>query len=68
MSDQQESDVVTAWINHAHSDLQLGRAALRTKGVLPEDACFHAQQCAEKARKALARASIVLVWVEAKIV
>jgi HEPN domain-containing protein len=27
----------------------LGRAALDSKGVLPEDAAFHAQQCAEKA-------------------
>lgn len=26
---------------------------MRTKGVLYEDACFHAQQCAEKALKAL---------------
>ncbi len=53
MSDQQQSEVVTAWLAHAHSDLQLGKAALRTKGVLPEDACFHAQQCSEKALKAL---------------
>jgi HEPN domain-containing protein len=35
------------------SDLQLGRAALDAKGVLPDDAAFHAQQCAEKALKAL---------------
>ncbi len=26
---------------------------MNTPGVLPEDACFHAQQCAEKALKAL---------------
>lgn len=31
----------------------MGRTALDTKGVLPEDAAFHAQQCAEKALKAL---------------
>lgn len=31
----------------------MGKAALIKPGVLPEDACFHAQQCAEKALKAL---------------
>lgn len=41
------------WLVRARSDLKLGRAALRTQGVLPEDACFHAQQCAEKALKGL---------------
>ncbi len=46
-------DVILAWLEHARSDLQLGRAALRTRGVLAEDACFHAQQCAEKVLKAL---------------
>jgi HEPN domain-containing protein len=53
MSDRQPSEVVSAWLQHARSDLQLGRVALRTKGVLPEDACFHAQQCTEKALKGL---------------
>jgi len=47
------TDVPLAWMERARSDLQLGRAALRTRGVLPEDACFHAQQCAEKSLKAL---------------
>ena len=46
-------EVVFNWLERAHSDLQLGRVALRTRGVLPADACFHAQQCAEKALKAL---------------
>jgi HEPN domain-containing protein len=46
-------DVALGWLKHARSDLHLGRAALRTRGVMPEDACFHAQQCAEKALKAL---------------
>ncbi|MBC8333122.1 MAG: HEPN domain-containing protein [Anaerolineae bacterium] len=45
--------VSLAWLRRARSDLQLGRVGLRAKGVLPEDACFHAQQCAEKALKAL---------------
>lgn len=49
----QSRDVVGNWLQRARSDLNLGKVALRTKGVLPEDACFHAQQCAEKALKAL---------------
>jgi len=46
-------DTVLGWMQRARSDLQLARVALRARGVLPEDACFHAQQCAEKALKAL---------------
>lgn len=46
------ADIALAWLQRARSDLQLGRAALRTQGVMPEDVCFHAQQCAEKALKA----------------
>jgi len=42
-----------AWLQRARSDLALGRAALNVPDVFPEDACFHAQQCAEKALKAL---------------
>jgi HEPN domain-containing protein len=47
------TDVILAWLQRARSALQLGRAALNTQGVMPEDAAFHAQQCAEKALKAL---------------
>jgi len=47
------SDVALAWMQHARSDLQLARVAVRARDVLPEGACFHAQQCAEKALKAL---------------
>jgi HEPN domain-containing protein len=47
------TEVPLAWLERARSDLQLGRAALNAPGVLPEDAAFHAQQCAEKALKAL---------------
>lgn len=36
----------------AQSDLQLGKVGMTTKDVLFEDACFHAQQCAEKSLKA----------------
>lgn len=32
------TDVIQAWLQRARSDLRLGRIALRTKGVLPEDA------------------------------
>lgn len=47
------TEVTLAWLQRASSDLQLERAALNARGVLPEDAAFHAQQCAEKALKAL---------------
>jgi len=57
MSDRQPSEIVSAWLQHAPSDLRLGGAALHMKDILPEDICFHAQQ----------RASIVLAWVEDKI-
>ena len=46
-------DIVQNWLQHAKSDLMLGKVALHTEDVLPEDASFHAQQCAEKALKAL---------------
>ena len=42
-----------AWLERAQSDLALGQVALNTPGVYVEDACFHAQQGAEKALKAL---------------
>ena len=46
-------EVTLAWLQRARSDLRLGRVAMNARGVLPEDAAFHAQQCAEKALKAL---------------
>jgi HEPN domain-containing protein len=46
-------DLVQSWLERARSDLLLARTALRTPGVKHEDACFHAQQCAEKALKGL---------------
>lgn len=48
-----EPDTPAAWLLRANSDLALARAALAAAEVLPEDVCFHAQQCAEKAVKAL---------------
>ena len=52
MNDQ-PPELVQDWLLRARSSLKLGRAGLRTQGVLPEDVCFHAQQCAEKALKGL---------------
>lgn len=40
------------WLRHAQSDLNLARLASHQPDVLPEQACFHAQQAAEKALKA----------------
>lgn len=40
------------WLRHAHSDLELAREKPSPK-VLFEDLCFHAQQAAEKALKAV---------------
>jgi HEPN domain-containing protein len=53
MNGLQPAEVDHLWLQRARSDLALGKAALHTPGVLPEDACFHAQQCAEKALKGL---------------
>jgi HEPN domain-containing protein len=47
------SDEILNWLIRARSHLQLGRVAVNTPGILAEDACFHAQQCAEKALKGL---------------
>jgi len=40
------------WLRHAQSDLNLARLASQQPDILPEQACFHAQQAAEKALKA----------------
>lgn len=40
------------WLDRANSDLALSRLAL-PEGALYEDLCFHAQQAAEKALKAV---------------
>lgn len=41
------------WLAHAESDLDLAKIARDRKSVLPEQACFHAQQAAEKSLKAI---------------
>ena len=46
-------DSPQAWLRRARSDIALARVAVDTPHVLLEDVCFHAQQCAEKALKAV---------------
>jgi len=41
------------WLAHAKSDLSLARLAKDDTRILPEQICFHAQQAAEKALKAV---------------
>ncbi len=53
MKDPLPVKVSQMWLRRAHSDLRLGEVALNTPDVMVEDACFHGQQCAEKALKAL---------------
>ncbi len=36
------------WFEKANQDLEMARRALAPKQPLPEMACYHAQQCAEK--------------------
>jgi HEPN domain-containing protein len=52
-SSQPSPELIQSWLERARSDLLLARTALQTPGVKYEDACFHAQQCAEKALKGL---------------
>ena len=42
-----------AWVNKAESDWEMAKRALRGKRRLPDAACYHAQQCAEKYFKAI---------------
>lgn len=53
MSERPPPESPQAWLQRARSDLALARAALDSPNVLVEDSCYHAQQCAEKALKAL---------------
>jgi HEPN domain-containing protein len=53
MNDRLSPESPQAWLERARSDLALAHAALSLPDVLLEDACFHTQQCAEKALKAL---------------
>ncbi len=53
MTGQEQPDVAEMWLRRARSDLLLGNVAFNTPGIMVEDACFHAQQSAEKALKGL---------------
>ncbi len=41
------------WLVYAESDLRMAQVARERKDIIPEQACFHAQQSAEKALKAV---------------
>ena len=45
------------WMDHAKSDMRLARLAAKDASVRREQVCFHAQQAAEKAIKA-----VLLSW------
>ena len=49
--EQLSPDDPRQWLKRAHSDLSLAKS--QVSGVLLEDLCFHTQQAAEKAFKAL---------------
>ena len=51
-SDTPEAGSAQDWLRHARSDLALARMR-KTKMLLYEHLCFHAQQAAEKALKAV---------------
>jgi HEPN domain-containing protein len=52
LPDNDQSGSPGDWLRHARSDLQLARLS-PLPGVLLEGLCFHAQQAAEKALKAV---------------
>lgn len=52
-SDQRKSGTPKDWLTHAESDLNLARLGHGSEQVLPQQICFHAQQAAEKALKAV---------------
>jgi len=56
MSPSNEKDLPGSpgnWIAHAESDLRMARLGASDSAVLREQVCFHAQQAAEKALKAV---------------
>jgi HEPN domain-containing protein len=53
MKDPLPAELPQMWIRHAKSDLRMAEIALVSPEILFEDACFHAQQCVEKALKGL---------------
>ncbi|GIV64100.1 MAG: HEPN domain-containing protein [Chloroflexota bacterium] len=43
----------SGWVHKAESDWEMAKRALRGQRRLPDAACYHAQQCAEKYLKAV---------------
>jgi HEPN domain-containing protein len=43
------------WLEHARSDIALARLGIGNQNILASQICFHAQQAAEKALKAVLR-------------
>ena len=41
MNEPLQAEIAKAWLVRARSDLQLGKVAIKTKGVVLEDACYH---------------------------
>ena len=39
------------WFEKAEKDIEMARRAMDPEGPIPEMACYHSQQCAEKYRK-----------------
>lgn len=58
MSETERSEEARRWLRFVREDLAAAEVALGTEGVAPRHACFHAQQAAEQALKA------VLVFLE----
>lgn len=50
--DEATAEAVRRWLQKADNDLRAARAALEADPPITDIACFHAQQCAEKALKA----------------
>ena len=53
MSAPTSADATRRWLRFAQDDLKLAEGAATTGDYAPHIACFHAQQCAEKALKAI---------------
>lgn len=52
MNDPEVLEVLRRWLRYAEDDLRSAEV-LRERGMVPRIACFHAQQAAEKAIKAI---------------
>jgi HEPN domain-containing protein len=50
---QRSDPEVAAWLEKAGRDLRMAQLAIEAESPMPDQACFHSQQCAEKVLKAL---------------